>query len=227
MSSTDAIAEALGRHYLFSPLDEARLQRLAETARRVDLQPGEVLFHRDDPANRFFLVEQGQIKLSRVSAGGQEKVIEIMGPGDTFAEAVMFMGTNRYPVNASAVEATRLYGIANNTYLDILRDDTEACLKLLGDLSQRLHRRLNEIDTLTLQRAHDRVVRFLVDRMPEDGAPLVELPAAKHIIASRLAIQPETFSRIMLQLTERGIIEVQGRRIRILDPETLRQEIPD
>lgn len=227
MSSANAIAETLARHYLFSPLDEAQLRSLAETTRRMELQPGETLFQRGDPANRFYLVEHGQIKLSRVSAAGQEKVIEIMGPGDTFAEAVMFMGTNQYPVNATAVEPTTLHGIANSVYLEILRREPEACLKLLGDLSQRLHRRLNEIDTLTLQRAHDRVVRYIVDRMPEGVEPVVELPAAKHIVASRLAIQPETFSRIMLQLTQSGIIEVNGRQIRVRQPDALREQIPD
>ncbi|MBA1145450.1 Crp/Fnr family transcriptional regulator [Ectothiorhodospiraceae bacterium WFHF3C12] len=227
MNSIDDTSEVLAGHYLFAPLDGPRLRRLAETARRLELRAGEALFQRGDPASRFFLVEQGQIKLFRVSAAGQEKVVEIMGPGDTFAEAVMFMGTNRYPVNAAAVEPTVLHGIANATYLDILREDAEACLKLLGDLSQRLHRRLNEIDTLTLQRANDRVVRFLVERLPETGPPVIELPAAKHIVASRLAIQPETFSRILLQLSQAGAIEVQGREIRVLDAGTLRDQMPD
>lgn len=227
MAAPTLITEVLQRHYLFAPLEQARLEQLAATARRVHLDAGEILFQRGDRATRFYLVEQGQIKLFRVSPEGHEKVVEMMGPGETFAEAVMFMGTNRYPVSAQAMEPTLLCGISNASYLDLLKADTEACLKLLGDLSQRLHRRLNEIDTLTLQRANDRVARFLVERMPEGASPVVQLPAAKHVVASRLAIQPETFSRILLQLSQAGIIQVQGRQIRIVDPEALRGQIHD
>lgn len=227
MTNTDAISEVLAGHYLFRPLDAARRRQLAQATRTITLDAGEQLFQRGDPASRFFLVGEGQIKLFRVSADGHEKVVEIMGPGETFAEAVMFMGTGQYPVSTQAIEPAVVYGIANATYLEILRGDTDACLQLLGDLSQRLHRRLNEIDTLTLQKANHRVVRYLLDRMPPSGHASVELPAAKHLVASRLAIQPETFSRILLQLSQAGIVRVSGRRIEILDPAALRRQVDD
>jgi CRP-like cAMP-binding protein len=225
VTSTDAIYEALAGHYLFRPLDAARLRRLAQATRTITLDSGEQLFQRGDPANRFFLVGEGQIKLFRVSADGHEKVVEIMGPGETFAEAVMFMGTGQYPVSTQAIEPAVVYGISNATYLEILRGDTDACLQLLGDLSQRLHRRLNEIDTLTLQKAGHRVIRYLLERLSGDERQTVVLPAPKHLVASRLAIQPETFSRILLQLSQTGIVRVSGRRIEVLDPAALRRQV--
>lgn len=223
-----AIRAALARHYLFTPLDPERLEKLVETTRVVPLRTGETLFERGDHAERFYLVVEGQIKLFRISPEGQEKVVEIMGPEQTFAEAVMFMQGQRYPVTTQAIAPSVVYGISNAAYLDILRDDPESCLQLLGDLSQRLHMRLNEIDTLTLQKATDRVVRFLLDRLPQaDRASQITLPAAKHVIASRLSIQPETLSRILLQLTQAGILTVDGRRVRVQDPAKLRAQLQD
>jgi len=224
--SNEAIRAALAGHLLFAPLDADRLTRLVETTRAVALRTGETLFERGDHAERFYLVAEGQIKLFRISAEGQEKVVEITGPGQTFAEAVMFMQDQRYPVTTQAISPAVVYGISNSAYLDILCNDPESCLQLLGDLSQRLHMRLNEIDTLTLQKATDRVVRFLLERLPEGKGPAqITLPAAKHIIASRLSIQPETLSRILLQLTQAGILTVDGRRVRVEEPARLRAQL--
>ena len=86
----------------------------------------------------------------------------------------------------------------------------------------RLHKRLNEIETLTLQNATYRVIRyFLTNKTESNGETVVQLPASKRLVAAHLAIQPETFSRILGKLRDEGYIEVHARSIKLLDVEGL------
>lgn len=210
--------------HFFSVLDEAQFHRVLESTRTVRLGENERLFDHGQPAERFYLVIRGQIKLFRVSEEGNEKIIEIIRPGQLFAEAVMFMLRQRYPVHATALSPTLLYSFDNGTFLDLLRSSNTLCLTLLGMLSMRLHYHVNEIDKLTLQNATLRVVGYLLEQLPDPraGAAVIELAAPKHSIASRLSITPETLSRILNGLARDGVLQLHGKTIAIADTERLR-----
>lgn len=215
----------LRRAYLFADMEPAALARVAATMHAVRLRHGEPLFSQGQPANRFFFVCEGQIKLFRLSPDGAEKIIEIIESGQTFAEAVMFMGTRgRYPVNAQAILDARLWAFDQEPFLNLLEESSEASFALLASLSRRLHMLVNQIDSLTLQNATYRLVMYLLEHVPRDvlQSPEVELITPKSAIASRLAIQPETFSRILARLRQDGLIEVQGNHIRMRDLQGLR-----
>ncbi len=225
--SSEEVRRLVKSHYLFNTLEEHELDQVLSHARCHDLESGAALFHCGDPADRFFLVVQGQIKLYRLSPNGQERVVEIMGPGHTFAEAVMFMRRQDYPVSSQALIESRVIGLPNRDFLQALGTNPLACFQLLGDLSQRLHQRLNEIDILTLQNASYRVAHYLCGLLPGNATPEldIELTLPKQIIASRLSIQPETLSRVLQNLSSRGIATVTGRSIRVHDPERLRNYV--
>jgi len=217
----------LRRLPLLSELDDAQLARMRDSRRTLTLAAGETLFHMGDRSAHFYYLDEGAIKLFRVSPAGQEKIVEIIRPGQTFAEAVMFFARPLYPVNAQALEDSVLTAFDSAVFLEMLHQSTETCLRLLGTLSVRLHQRVNEIDALSLQNATLRVVNFLLARLPEaaheDGRRVIHLEAAKKDIAGRLSIQPETFSRVLHALTESGAIEVDGRRISVTSEQALRQ----
>lgn len=204
-------------HPLLESLPDERLQAVARHTRLVRLAPGEMLFRQGEHAGHFFRLRAGHLKLFRVSPDGHEKVVEIINPGQGFAEAVMFMEQRRYPVNAEALEDTEVLAIHSDTVLEILRESPALCLKLLGTLSRHLRQRLSDIDALSLQNAGLRVANFLLTQQRLQGSDEIELPAAKKIIAARLSIQPETLSRVLSQLEQKGAIRVEGRRIRLLD----------
>ncbi len=211
--------------YLFAQTSDAQLTALTRAMHEVKLVAGDSLFTHGQPADRFFLVRSGQIKLFRVSPEGQEKIIEIIQPSQTFAEAVMFMGTQaRYPVNAQAVTDSRLYAFDQKQFLAILAESTEVCLGLLASMSRRLHILVNQIESLTLQNATYRLVMYLLDQAPKETGEHseIDLTTPKNVIASKLAIQPETFSRILAKLKRRGLIEVQGNHISLRDLRGLR-----
>lgn len=217
--------EELRRSHLFAQTDDAQLAALTQAMHEMTLAAGDTLFTHGQPADRFFFVREGQIKLFRISPEGQEKIIEIIQPGQTFAEAVMFMGTQgRYPVNAQAVTETRLYAFEQKQFLKVLSESTEVCLGMLASMSRRLHMLVNQIDSLTLQNATYRLVMYLLDHAPKEAAELteIELTTPKSVIASQLAIQPETFSRILSKLKRRGLIEVHGNHISLRNLRGLR-----
>ena len=197
-------------------LSEEQWGRVRPLAPRLRLQEGQFLFNQGDPALHFYLVLSGRLRLSRLSVDGAEKVIEIIGPGETFAEALMFLAQARYPVCASALEPVDLISLDTRDFAQMLKESVETCFLIMGALSQRLHGLVQEIEHLSLHSASSRFACYLLSRLPPYKLA-VELDLRKGIIASRLSIKPETLSRIEKELSTRGIIAVRGSRIHVLN----------
>lgn len=217
---------ALANIYLFSAFDAAQMKTMAAAAERVSLAQGDRLFNQGDKIRRFFHLESGRMKLYRLSPEGDEKVIDLVGPGQTFAEAVVFMErAEGYPVNADALEASRLIGFDAYTFLGLLRESNESCLRLMGSMSRRLRMHVNEIDRLALQNATSRFIGYILNAASEEGTHgrRVELNAPKNVLASRLSIQPETFSRILSRLAGAGLIRVERQAVILVDVDALRE----
>ena len=214
----------LNQAYMFAQLDEPQMDRVKAMSQAVNLEDGEALFEAGDQAKRFFLVMDGKIKLSRLSLNGNEKVIEVVRPGHTFAEALMFLDFPNYPVRASAIGKTQLASFDSRLFKLLLRESVDTCFRVMGDMSQRLRHLIKEIDDLTLQSATGRVAGYLCGQYVYQGQDRVEfdLDTPKGILASRLSVKPETFSRILHNLADQGVVKVTGGHIEILDPAGLR-----
>ncbi|MBF0369803.1 MAG: Crp/Fnr family transcriptional regulator [Magnetococcales bacterium] len=210
---------------LFTALSEEQLARMRQGMRVVVLAENENLFDDQQQAERFFLLYRGQVKLFRLSANGAEKIIKIIDPGELFATAVMFMETRLYPVCADATRESVVLSFDSRQFLDILKESPETCFRVLADMSRRLFNQVAEIDSLCLNTASGRLVRYLLNQVPEGnvGPCRFQLGARKRVLASRLSIQPETFSRILGKLRKRGLIEVEDKTICIPDVEALRE----
>jgi cAMP-binding proteins - catabolite gene activator and regulatory subunit of cAMP-dependent protein kinases len=204
-------------HHLFAGLNPVQLQRLFATAHIDDAEAGLVLFNRGQPAKNFFIVVEGQVNLVLYSKAGEEKIVDILGPGQSFAEAVMFMSGQAYPVSAVAAAPSRIARFSSADYISILRESPETCLRMLGHLSQRLHMRIREIEYLTLESATHRLIRMIESRMPPDadGPCEIQLHETRQEIASHLSMKPETLSRILRHLSDTGALVVQGRTLLI------------
>lgn len=216
--------ELLQHIHLFDDLDEQQRQTIAAHSQLVSLQEHQHLFTQGDHAEYFYYVHSGQIKLFRLSSAGDEKVFEIVTPGQIFAEAVIFSTQRQYPVNAEALISTGLYAFHIPSFTSILHDSTDSCFRLLSDLSRRMFLRINEIDALTLQNAAFRLVYFLLQQIPEGAIchSSIHLTTPKNVIASRLSIQPETLSRILSTLKKKNLIKVKGHNITLLDVKGMR-----
>lgn len=224
MGNNHILKDELHQIALFEALDDQQLTDILKSSKVICLASKKSLFEKGSLATHFYLLKSGQIKLFCLSAEGDEKVIEIINPSQTFAEAIMFMPKHIYPVCAEAIKDSELYSFDMKQFREILENSKETCFRLLGTMGRQLHGKINDIDNLTLHNATYRLVVYLLEQLPEGAMALssIHLGATKSIIASRLSIKPETFSRILLRMSKQGLIEVHGNDITLVDVNGLR-----
>jgi len=220
--NTETIKQSLKRHHLFSKLTELQLDRVYRFSQVHKLSDGQLLFNQADKVTSFYMVLSGKIKLFRMSPDGQEKIIEIVKSGEVFAEALMFTNQTDYPVSSAALSDAIVISINAKSFQEMLWDSTATCLLLLGDMSLRLRRLIKEIDTLTLHSGTCRVASYLIQEM-SDGKNDFKLDTAKNVIAARLSVKPETFSRIIKNLKNEGVLTIDGNCVTIHDFDALKQ----
>ncbi|MEI7614189.1 MAG: Crp/Fnr family transcriptional regulator [Betaproteobacteria bacterium] len=216
--------EALLSHVpLFNGLEPDEIARIARGTREVTIRRGDILFHKGDLSSGFHLVVYGQIKLAFTSSQGSEKVVDIMGQGQTFGEAVMFM-EKPYMVFAQALVDSQLLHISKSVIHKELEKDPKLGRKMIAGLSIRLHHLVTDVESYSLHSGRQRIIGYLLRENMEDDAKslTVTLPTNKGVIASRLNLTQEHFSRILHELTDKGLITVQGRKIGIPDVDKLR-----
>ncbi|MBA5638413.1 Crp/Fnr family transcriptional regulator [Duganella sp. LX20W] len=211
----------LSRVPLFNSMRQEELDRIALGTTEVRAERGEIIFQRGDPCVGFHVVLYGQIKLSFTSAQGAEKVIELIGPGQSFGEALMFMGSP-YIVSSQAMADSLLLHVSKQAIFREIENDSAFAVKMLAGLSQRMHSLMSDMESYSLRSGTQRVVSYLLkDHSADTGAELT-LPVAKAVLASRLNLTPEHFSRIMADLSSQQLIAFKGRKVTILDEEKLR-----
>ena len=216
------VLDLLAHVPMFRGLPREDLMRIAAGTTLVHAERGEILFQRGDPCSGFHYIAYGQVKLALTTPAGAEKVIEILGPGRTFGEAVMFTA-NIYPVSATVLADSLLLHVRSQALFAELERDPQLARRLLAALSVRLHMMVKDVEAMTLHSASQRVIGYLARLADEGGEPgAVTLPAQKSLVASALNLTPEYFSRILHELAAEGLVRVEGRRIEILDADALR-----
>lgn len=208
---------------LFSNMREEELRRLAGGCQLRRMERGKLIFRAGDPCDEFHVTVLGQVKLFALSPTGVEKVIELCGPGHTFAEAVMFMDAP-YIVSAQTLTDSLVLTVAEQTVLNEIHANPDFALRMLAGLSKRLHGLIKDVQAYALHSGVQRVIGYLLgDRMSESETEVasetitVSLPVSKAAIASRLSLTPEYFSRVLHELESAGLIQVDKRDIHITD----------
>ncbi|MDO9096041.1 MAG: Crp/Fnr family transcriptional regulator [Rubrivivax sp.] len=205
---------------LFSSLDPEHLDRLAGGCQMRRFARGDMVLRVGDPCDAFHVVVVGQVKLFMLSPAGQEKVIELIPQGGSFAEALMFLG-KPCVVNAQALADSLLLSVQRAAVIEEIGRDDRFALRMLAGLSRRLHGLVRDVQAYALQSGVQRVIGYLLrDQEPDEGCAglvTVSLPVSKVTVASRLSLTPEYFSRVLRELELAALIEVDGRDIRIPD----------
>ena len=213
--------EFLKRLPLFADFTAEELTVLAAATQELHVPRGTPIFHRGDPCRGFHIVIYGQVKLGFLSVQGDEKIVEIVGPGFSFGEALMFM-EKPYIVGATALADTMLLHIAKEAVFGELEHNPAFARRMLAGMSRRLHGLMKDVESYSLRSGSQRIVGYLLKDEPEGDGSQVTLAVSKKLLASRLNLTPEYFSRVLHDLTGHGMIEVKGRQITILDIERLR-----
>lgn len=191
------------------------------------------------PCEEFHVTVSGQIKLFALSPSGQEKIIELAGPGVSFAEALMFTD-KPYIINAQALSDSLVLSVEKCAVVREIENDSKFAMRMLAGISRRLHGLVHDVQTYALHNGMQRVIGYLLNSLPEDASDaaamalanagcrssktpqkprelVVSLPVSKATIASRLSITPEYFSRVLHDLEAAGLIVIDKREIRIPD----------
>ena len=165
-----------------------------------------------DPCTGLHVVVYGQVKLAFTSPQGVEKVVEIVRPGQSFGEALMFLD-KPYVVFAQALADSMLLHVAKHAVFEELGPSPFA-RRMIAGLARRLHGLVRDVEAYTLRSGQDRIIGYLLAEL--------RLTPGKSVLASRLNMTPEHFSRILHELASEGLIEVNGRSIRVPDVARLR-----
>ncbi len=211
---------------LFGDMQPTELQALAQQGCQLHrLGRGETVFRVGQTCDAFHVVVTGQVKLYARSPSGAEKVIELVGPGNSFGEALMF--TDRpHIVNAQTLSECLLLSISKAAVMEEIAREPRFALRMLAGVSRRLHGLIRDVESYCLHSGIQRVIGFLLSEQDEDdcvpGDTLtVSLPVSKATIASRLSLTPEYFSRVLHELEAEGLIQIDRRDIRILNTRSL------
>ena len=218
------VEEFLRNLPLFRDLSAEEVDRIAASTSQVRMPTGSIVFRKGDPCAGFHVIVYGQVKLAFGASDGSEKVVEILGPGQSFGEAVMFLN-KPYVVFAETLADSLLLHVGKAVIFQELEHNQDLARRMLGGLAQRLHRIVGDLEAYSLKSGTQRVIGYLLrDVVAGHTGRTVEvtLPATKSVIASRLSITREHFSRILHELSDVGLIKVSGRNIRFLDVARLR-----
>lgn len=214
------IQDFLSKVPLFQSLSDDELDDLSAATTQVYAPRGEVVFKQGDPCLGFHAIVYGRVKLLLTSPVGDEKVVRLIGPGGTFGEALMFMD-KPYIVSAQALEDTMLLHVDKTVLFAELDRRPQLARKMIASLSQRLHSLMSDVEAYSLRSGTQRVIGYLLKGDGEEPLPQIRLATSKSVIASRLNLTPEHFSRILRELSDDGLIRVKGREVTILDMQRL------
>jgi CRP-like cAMP-binding protein len=206
---------------MFSSLSELEREHVARSCRLRRLSRSEMVFRAGERCESFHFVVSGQVKLFVTSATGFEKIIELIGPGHSFAEAMMFL-QKPYMLNAQTLSDTLLMTVSKQAVFSEIERDPRFSMHMLSGISHWLHRLLLDVEGYTLHSGMQRLIGYLLrdvelEHTGDFGVVTVSLPVSKATIASRLSLTPEYFSRVLHQLEAEGLIEIERREIHILD----------
>ncbi|MBL8028943.1 MAG: Crp/Fnr family transcriptional regulator [Fibrobacteres bacterium] len=176
------------------------------------VKKGGVLFNEGEKGFAVYLCGSGSIQLVRHTKGGKETVIKLIGAGEMFAEVILFE-FDTYPVTAVALTRSTVYLLPKMQFLCLL-EDADFRSDFISNLMKKLRYLAQQIVDLTSLTVEERFVKY-IHSLEEKGGEYI-MPISKKEIASALGTNPETISRVLSSLKEKGLISTEGRKIRFL-----------
>jgi CRP-like cAMP-binding protein len=209
---------------LFRALAPAEIARLAERTARRALHRGEVLFREGEPSTGIHALVYGRIKLASHGPDGRERIADLVAPGRTFGEAMMFLD-KPYIVTATAVADSLVLEVGKEAVLAELTVNPRFASRIIGALAERIEGLVHELQDYALGTASRRFVAWLLRRagaVAAEGTATITLSQSKRVLALKLNLSAEHLSRVLRELTSAGLIAVRGRDVTIADVARLR-----
>lgn len=221
--SLSLIISTLAAHPLFGTLPPESLTALAERA-QINTSPKEqIIFLQDETAERVYFVKQGWVKLFRETIDGSEAVIDVLSVGSLFGETAQF-NDKKYPYSAQMAEDGAYISIPLSFFEHLLNTNQGFSQALLHILAKSGRHQDQELEHRTLQNTAQRIGCFILRlcNYNTKGPQTINLPYDKTLIAAKLGMQPETFSRGLSRLHIDTNLLIQGSTITVSDISVLR-----
>lgn len=201
---------------LFNGCDDAFFDAIQDSAQQKTYGKGQILFVHEDTAERFYLIQSGWVKLFRETLDGTQAVVDILPPGHIFGETSIFEN-GAYPYTAEIIEPSQIISFPLAQLKTEIEENNKLALSMLSSMARYRRQQDKEIEHLSLQNASQRIGCFLLrlTNQDEEGAVTIHLPYDKTLVASRLGMQPETFSRALAKLRDKTGIKVKGATVQM------------
>jgi CRP/FNR family transcriptional regulator len=181
---------------------------------------GEQLFQAGQAPIGLLIVVRGSVRVYQLGDTGREQVLTVERPGGSVAELPLFDG-EPYPAYAEAAEDGALFTLGREHFAALLRAHPELAEQVIRALALRLRRLVRMVEELGLKEVRQRVAAMLV-RLAGEHGPEFALPASIEQTAAQLGTVREVVSRALHSFAHDGLLELDGRAVRILDLEGLR-----
>jgi len=212
------IIEILKHTSLFENCDDDIMSSFSAQSTFQSFEKGQVLFLHEEPAKRFFIIINGWVKLFRETLEGTQAVVDILSDNHIFGETSIFQN-DTYPYSAEAVEPTKVLSLPLNLLKSEIEINPKIASSMLSSMAKFRRQQDQELEHRALQNAPQRIGCFLLrlTNQNDTGAVKIHLPYDKSLVASRLGMQPETFSRALAKLKDATGMEINGSTIELGD----------
>lgn len=214
--------EVLSRSFWKNPTDSPTLSELLEISRFIDCPADHVFFRSGDEVPDIYVVARGTITLNQSNPAGHTHVLRVLRERGVFGEAAVF-GQFPAPVTAECSTACRVLAIDANQIRNLVHRDHGACLLLLQSVCGRVSYLLNHVEEVRFSDAKMRVARFLVKQTELFGTLSFSIDFSKRRLAQQLNLRSETLSRVLRELSQLGLVEVQGSHFLVRDLQALQR----
>ena len=204
-------------------MSEKHLRKLADAAVKKNYRAGQSIINENDIAKAFYVVISGMVKMFKASPEGREQTLYIFGPGEMFGICAIFSDMV-FPAGASALEESVLLTFQGDLVQDIARQDPTILFNMIRDLACRLKESMALVELLALKDIPQRVASFiLMSNMKKNCGveDVVDLMITRREMAKIIGSTPETLSRVLKKMATKSMIEIEGRRLRVLNHDAL------
>lgn len=213
----------------FSNIDDHELQAIADIMIERSYDKGRVLFMEGEFGEAVHFVIEGRVKIYKTSENGKEHILYIAGPGDIFAEVILFNEVN-YPATAEVIEKSRIGKIRNEDLEQVLKAHPSMAVAIIKVLNKRLIDAQQRVKSLALDNTHGRTARMLMKLAMEHGVKTekgveLELSISRQELANMVGTTRETVTRVLMAFKKYNLIEIERNTIRIPQPEKLKEWI--
>ncbi len=215
----ETLADYLRSRVYFESLSDDHLHWLANQCQRQTYTVDETIFLENDRSRGMWMIEQGRVKVYKVNPEGEEHIMHLLGPGNTFNEVSAFDGGSN-PANAGTLTEAAVWLLPAEVLNQLLSMDNALALKVIKLLANRVRNLVGQLEDLALYSVTIRLARFLLKQLED---PALSGPGVTRAnIAAHLATQPETISRALRSLEQAQAIRFDRHRIVITDEKLLR-----